>query len=200
MTALDNSIRYKFAPLSSGAFFFPTDEGCDFTITIAEAGYYFWKSDMLSNDDKVFKLTFERRCDEEDFDCDEAVCNTIIHIISSNMASMGDLSIYYHIWKDGNTYTYLVRTKLITMDQQLFEIRDTHKALLQIVIYNSAIQKTLSETIIKKLAKLNGEDEVKEIKDFHSSLSKQHLILIDTIYAAFGILPLKDILNVPDET
>ena len=47
-------------------------------------------------------------------------------------------------------------------DEKLFEIRDAHKALLQIVIYNSAIQKTTSEIIIKKLAKLNGEDEKEE--------------------------------------
>ena len=97
----NTNTRYKFAPVNSnsGAFFFPTDEGCYFTIEIQEGGYKLWKSDKLSGDDKVLELSFDVKCDDCNPIYDDAVCNTIIYIFSSNMASKGDLLVFYHIWE-----------------------------------------------------------------------------------------------------
>jgi hypothetical protein len=104
----DSHTRYKFAPLESGAFFFPTDQGCYFTVAIEEAGFKLWKSDKLSNDDKVFELSFDKTCDEDgETEFDDAICNTIIHIFSSNIASRGDLFVYYHIWEKDEFHSKL---------------------------------------------------------------------------------------------
>jgi hypothetical protein len=93
----DVHTTYKYAPLEEGAFFFPTDEGCYYTIEILEAGYKLWSSHRLSNDDKVFEISFDNSCDGDDPGYDEAISNTIIKIIGSNMASKGDTCVYYHI-------------------------------------------------------------------------------------------------------
>lgn len=104
----DDYTRYKFAPLESGAFFFPTDDGCYFTVAIEEAGFKLWQSDILSSDDKVFELSFDKTCDEDSTDkFDDAICNTIIHIFSSNIASRGDLFVYYHIWENDEFHSKL---------------------------------------------------------------------------------------------
>lgn len=98
MSGRDTHTKYPFAPLEEGAFFFPTDEGCYYTVEIGEAGYKLWASDRLSEDDKVFELSFDRKCDEGEAPAfDEAISNTIIHIFGTNMASKGDTCVYYHI-------------------------------------------------------------------------------------------------------
>lgn len=94
----DTHTKYKFAPLEQeGAFFFPTDDGCHYTVEINEAGYKLWMSERLSTDDKVFELAFDRSCDDADPGFDEAISNTLIYIFGSNMASKGETCVYYHI-------------------------------------------------------------------------------------------------------
>ena|SRR5450432_238972 len=107
----DIHTKYKFAPLpKEGAFFFPTDEGCYYTVEIAEAGYKLWRSDLLNGDDRVFELSFDKTCDESNPGFDEAITNTIIHIFWTNIASKGDTCVYYHICEPNRDdlllYTY----------------------------------------------------------------------------------------------
>lgn len=100
----DKNTKYKFAPTDAGAFFFPTDDSCYYTISIMEAGYKLWKSAKLTDDDKVFELSFDTKCDENDPGLDESICNTITHIFISNIASKGDLFVYYHILEQNDKY------------------------------------------------------------------------------------------------
>ncbi len=93
-------IKYKYAPLENGAFYFPTDDGCNFVVDIFKGEYLLWQSDYLLSHDSMFAIEFERACDEgvvaSPFE--RATCDTILKIISAKIESNGEYCVYYHHW------------------------------------------------------------------------------------------------------
>lgn len=98
-----SSSRYPTALLESGAFHFAPDDGCHFIVEISDAGYKLWQSPILNTEEKIFEIEFERKWCEELPDYDDAVCNTLYKIITSNILSKGDLCVFYHVWEN-DTY------------------------------------------------------------------------------------------------
>lgn len=90
--------KYKYAPLENGAFYFPTDDGCNFVVDIAHGEYMLWHSDYLLSHDSMFSIEFEKSCDEDSPDLDRYTCDTILQIISSKIESNGEYCVYYHHW------------------------------------------------------------------------------------------------------
>ncbi len=105
-----SSSKYPTALLESGAFHFAPDDGCHFIVEIAPAGYKLWQSDLLSGDEKIFEIEFERKWCEQFLDFDDATYNTLFKIITSNILSKGDLCVFYHVWENdeycGNFYEH----------------------------------------------------------------------------------------------
>ena len=121
-----NNLKYKYAPIEDGAFFFPTDEGCFIVVEVKEAGYQLWQSEILMNNDKVFSIEFGRSCDDGFHEFDDSVCNTIFKIIASNIESKGDLCIYYHHFVydnyNDNFYTHFYdELEFLLPDFEIFE-------------------------------------------------------------------------------
>jgi hypothetical protein len=95
-----NRIKYKYAPLENGAFYFPTDDGCNLVVDIFKGEYMLWQSDYLLSHDNMFAIEFERSFDAgiEPMPYDRATCDTILQIISSKIESNGEYCVYYHHW------------------------------------------------------------------------------------------------------
>jgi hypothetical protein len=95
-------IKYKYAPLENGAFYFPTDDGCNFVVDIFKGEYMLWQSDYLLAHDSMFAIEFERSCDEAEAPFDRETCDTILKIISSKIESNGEYCVYYHHWVEND--------------------------------------------------------------------------------------------------
>ena len=97
--AVNNSERYAFAPISDdGAFLFVTDSGCYYTIELSNKHKKFDGHDLLFNGGEAFELSIDRQCDDAGKNpFDDAVSNTIIHILSSNIQSKGDTSTFFYV-------------------------------------------------------------------------------------------------------
>jgi len=91
-------IKYKYAPLENGAFYFPTDDGCNFVVDIFKGEYMLWQSEYLLAHDNMFAIEFERACDDKESPFERATCDTILKIISSKIESNGEYCVYYHHW------------------------------------------------------------------------------------------------------
>ena len=91
-------IKYKYAPLENGAFYFPTDDGSNFVVAIYRGEYMLWQSDYLLQHDNMFAIEFERKCDEDESSFERETCDTILKIISSKIESNGEYCVYYHHW------------------------------------------------------------------------------------------------------
>jgi hypothetical protein len=103
-------IKYKYAPLENGAFYFPTDEGCNFVVDINHREYLLWQSDYLSTHDSIFVIEYERKCDENETVYDRPTCDTILKIISSKIESNGEYCVYYHHWVEDDNCSELYDT------------------------------------------------------------------------------------------
>lgn len=98
MSNHQDRIKYKYAPLENGAFYFPTDDGCNFVVDIYKGEYMLWQSDYLLAHDNMFAIEFERSCDDPPMPYDRESCDTILKIISSKIESNGEFCVYYHHW------------------------------------------------------------------------------------------------------
>ncbi len=100
MSNHNERIKYKYAPLENGAFYFPTDEGSNFVVDISKGEYKLWQSDYLLAHDNMFAIEFERSLDTDaqQIPYDRATCDTILKIISSKIESNGEYCVYYHHW------------------------------------------------------------------------------------------------------
>ena len=103
-------VKYKYAPLENGAFYFPTDDGCNFVVDIFRGEYMLWQSDYLLAHDNMFAIEFERSCDEMEMPFDRATCDTILKIISSKIESNGEYCVYYHHWVENEHCDELYNT------------------------------------------------------------------------------------------
>lgn len=103
-------IKYKYAPLENGAFYFPTDDGCNFVVDISKGEYMLWQSDYLLAHDSMFAIEFERSCDDDETPYDRSTCDTILKIISSKIESNGDYCVYYHHWVEDECCDELYNT------------------------------------------------------------------------------------------
>jgi hypothetical protein len=103
-------IKYKYAPLENGAFYFPTDEGCNFVVDIFRGEYMLWPSEYLTTHGNMFAIEYERKCDDGEHPYDRATCDTILKIISSKIESNGEYCIYYHHWTEDDHCDELYRT------------------------------------------------------------------------------------------
>jgi hypothetical protein len=103
-------IKYKYAPLENGAFYFPTDDGCNFVVDIFKGEYFLWQSEYLLAHDSIFAIEYERSCDEIETDFDRPTCDTILKIISAKIESNGDYCIYYHHWIENDHCNELYNT------------------------------------------------------------------------------------------
>ncbi len=104
-------IKYKYAPLENGAFYFPTDDGCNFVVDIFKGEYMLWQSDYLLAHDSMFAIEFERSCDgglPSSFE--KETCDTILKIISSKIESNGEYCVYYHHWVENEDCGELYET------------------------------------------------------------------------------------------
>jgi len=61
-----NRIKYKYAPLENGAFYFPTDDGFNFVVDIFHGEYLLWQSEYLLEHDSMYAIEFERSPDTPD--------------------------------------------------------------------------------------------------------------------------------------
>lgn len=95
-------VKYKYAPLENGAFYFPTDDGCNIVVDIFKGEYLLWQSDYLLSHDNMFAIEFERSCDEGESNFERETCDTILKIISSKIESNGEFCVYYHHWVENN--------------------------------------------------------------------------------------------------
>ena len=104
MSIKDTHTRYPFAPISGreGAFFFPDDFGCYYTVEISKAAGRFNKEDLLNNNGEIYEISFESSCEDERTGKDKAVSNTIIYIIGSSIASKGDTPVYFFVCDDSD--------------------------------------------------------------------------------------------------
>ena len=92
--------RYPFAPIADndGAFLFVTDNGCYYTIELSNKHSKFDGNDLLFNNGESFEISIDRQCDDPGKNpFDEAVSNTILHILSNNIASKGDTSTFFFV-------------------------------------------------------------------------------------------------------
>lgn len=103
-------LKYKYAPLENGAFYFPTDDGCNFVVDIFKGEYMLWQSDYLLDHDNMFVIEFERSCDEGESKYDRPTCDTILKIISSKVESNGEYCVYYHHWVEDDNCEELYST------------------------------------------------------------------------------------------
>lgn len=103
-------IKYKYAPLENGAFYFPTDDGCNFVVAIFKGEYLLWQSEYLLSHDSMYAIEFERKCDEAELPIDRETSDTILKIISSKIESNGEYCIYYHHWINHEHYDELYNT------------------------------------------------------------------------------------------
>jgi hypothetical protein len=103
-------IKYKYAPLENGAFYFPTDDGCNFVVDIFKGEHLLWPSDYLLSHDSMFAIEYERSCENEFTTFDREVCDTILKIISSKIESNGEYCVYYHHWVEDENSSLLYET------------------------------------------------------------------------------------------
>lgn len=103
-------IKYKYAPLENGAFYFPTDDGCNFVVDIFKGEYLLWQSDYLLSHDSMFAIEFERACDENESPFERETCDTILKIISSKIELNGEYCVYYHHWVENEHCDELYNT------------------------------------------------------------------------------------------
>lgn len=106
-------IKYKYAPVENGAFYFPTDDGCNFVVDISKGEHMLWQSDYLLAHDSIYVIEYERSCDDLATPCKKAereTCDTILKIISSKIESNGEYCVYYHHWVEDEHYDELYST------------------------------------------------------------------------------------------
>lgn len=108
--------RYKFAPIDeSGAFYFPTDNDCNYTVEVTNKYDRFNGNDILGNGNQVYEITITRGgCDDAEINNDPSVSVTIIHILSNNIASKGDDAIFFYYCDNGDNKG-AERNRLFTM-------------------------------------------------------------------------------------
>lgn len=158
----DPSIKYKFAPLDTGAFFFPTDHGCHYTIYIKDGIHHLWNT-QLFDDYNFFRISFDKKwCDEDDPGLDDTICNTIFHIITSNMISNGALGVYYHVWEPTNNdmfYSHFYdEMELLVPEFEAFEFlpndENGEQYPVSLFIHKNNPDKSLMISEFKKLAEI----------------------------------------------
>lgn len=90
--------RYKFAPIEeNGAFYFPTDNDCNYTVEVTNKYDRFNGNEILGNGKQVYEIMVTRGgCDDHELNNDPSVYVTIIHILASNIASKGDDAIFFY--------------------------------------------------------------------------------------------------------
>lgn len=95
----DNHPRYPFAPINDdGAFLFVTDNECYYTIALYSNHNKFDGHELLFNGGETFELSIDRKYDDSGKSpYDDAVSNTIIHILTTNIASKGDTSTFFYV-------------------------------------------------------------------------------------------------------
>lgn len=114
-----NRIKYKYAPLEDGAFYFPTDNGCNFVVDIFQGEYLLWQSDYLLSHDSMYVIEFEYSCDDLEPDFDRETCDTILKIISSKIESNGEYCVYYHHWAEDEHCDLLYKTFYDELEEAL---------------------------------------------------------------------------------
>jgi hypothetical protein len=97
--AANYTVRYAFAPISDdGAFLFVTDSGCYYTIQLSNKHQKFNDHELLFNDGEAFELSIDRKCDDVGKSpFDDAVSNTILHILTTNIEAKGDTSTFFYV-------------------------------------------------------------------------------------------------------
>lgn len=155
-----NRIKYKYAPLENGAFYFPTDNGCNFVVDIFKGEYLLWQSDYLLSHDNMFAIEFEHSCDDIETDFDRETCDTILKIISSKIESNGEYCVYYHHWVEDDKYSLLYNTfynelETALPDFEAFEFQwvdeDYNPRVLSIFINKNHLDK---EVILEEFTKV----------------------------------------------
>lgn len=159
-------VKYKYAPLENGAFYFPTDDGCNFVVDIFKGEYLLWQSDYLLEHDNMFAIEYERKCDDGEPNFDRATCDTILKIISSKIESNGEYCVYYHHWSPGDHSDELYATfydelEGVLPDFEAFELEwyddDKEKRILSVFIHKKNPEKG---QIIKEFEKVvQGPEE-----------------------------------------
>ena len=96
MSVKSTHIRYPFAPLREGAFFFPTDNGCFYTVEFAKSAIKLGKDTLLQNNGEVYEISFTGTCDDIAI-YDSVVSATLIHIITTNIISRGDTAVHFYV-------------------------------------------------------------------------------------------------------
>lgn len=91
--------RYPFAPINDdGAFFFVTDKECYYTVAVSCKHQKFDDHELLFNGGDAFEISIDRKHDDpKKIHFDDAVSNTILYILSTNVASKGDTSIFFYV-------------------------------------------------------------------------------------------------------
>lgn len=91
--------RYPFAPINDdGAFFFVTDNECYYTVALSGKHQKFDGHELLYNSGETFEISIDRKVDNPAKNhFDSAVSNTILHILTANVASKGDTSIFFYV-------------------------------------------------------------------------------------------------------
>lgn len=110
MDSHKNRLKYKYAPLENGAFYFPTDDGCNFVVDFYQGDYTLWQSEFIGEHGSVFAIEYERSCDDKESAFDRATCDTILKIISAKIESNGEYCVYYHHWVEDDHCAELYST------------------------------------------------------------------------------------------
>lgn len=88
--------RYIFNP-HNGGYLFVTDNGSIYLTSIYHRKDLFNANEFLSNSGYIYELSVEKLAHGEDSRKDDSVSTTILHILSTNIMSKGDSSVFYYV-------------------------------------------------------------------------------------------------------